>query len=150
MVRGIWGEPSRSPGSVAAVGRAWRRCSSSSRLLGASSSSQGQHTRDKAEWQGEIIPNPALLPVTWGHQGTIQELFGWKSRDWLPCTWGESRGLVGFKRLLRVGKHMAEPRQDLEQFTPCPHTWAVCCRFFRCCSCIPHLQGSAEIEGKGG
>lgn len=40
--------------------------------------SQGRHRREKSEQQGQIIPCPALLPVTWGHLRATQ-LFGWKS-----------------------------------------------------------------------
>lgn len=93
-------------------------------------------------------PSPAAthLGSPRNHSGVV-----WLEKQRLPALYlGREQGLAGFKGLLRVGKHTAQPRQDLEQFTPCPHTWAVCCRCFRCCTCILDLQGSAEVEGEGG
>lgn len=36
------------------------------------------------------------MPVTWEQQGTTQELFGWRIRGWLPCTW-EGAGAGGLQ-----------------------------------------------------
>lgn len=59
LIRGISGESRRSPGFVAAVGRAWRRCSLSYRLPGASSSSHRQRDstggRNRSSW-GKLFP----------------------------------------------------------------------------------------------
>lgn len=108
LVRGIWGESSGAPGFVAAVGRT---AGSQQQLPG--TAQQGEITGARTHYS-----QPSHLGALRNHSGVV-----WLEKQRLAAlNLGREQGLVGFKGLLRLGKHTAQPLQDLEQFTPCPHT----------------------------
>lgn len=62
---------------------------------------------------------------------------------------GQRAGAGGLQRAAQIRKtHSSASPGSRAVYTLSSHF--VCCRCFRCCTCIPGLQGSAEVEGKGG